>query len=206
MNALNGSQNKESVESIVKEGGEFQEVFKILEEGRHNLSQLEVKLIYTYLLIFMLCPVKCKKFLLWYRIVSAKILTMWSKLAKFPSFPSLWQCYYTTINESYLSDEFVFLVIDPDMPGDLGKYFVVHCRRKPTLHKNRDVNSTTSPAKSLEFIIFLFEPSESPWSYKVCFEASHRHGYTRSFSCEGSSEVIWFYLKVPFLTTKQTWQ
>lgn len=47
LNALNGSQNKESVESIVKEGGEFQEVFKILEGGRHNLSQLEVKLMYT---------------------------------------------------------------------------------------------------------------------------------------------------------------
>jgi len=43
LNALSGSQDKESVESIVKEGGEFHEVFKILEGGRHNLSQLEVK-------------------------------------------------------------------------------------------------------------------------------------------------------------------
>ncbi|XP_020618167.1 uncharacterized protein LOC110056065 [Orbicella faveolata] len=48
LNALNGSQNKESVESIVKEGAEFQEIFKILEGGRHNLSQLEVELIYKY--------------------------------------------------------------------------------------------------------------------------------------------------------------
>ena len=46
LNALNGSQHKESVESFVKEGGEFQEVFKILEGGRHNCSQLEVKLMY----------------------------------------------------------------------------------------------------------------------------------------------------------------
>ena len=61
-NALSGSQNKESVESIVKEGGEFQEVFKILEGGRHNLSQLEVKvdihvhkmLLYDVTLFFLL--------------------------------------------------------------------------------------------------------------------------------------------------------
>jgi len=59
-------------------------------------------------------------------------------------------------------DDYVFLVIDPNMPGDLGKYFVVHCSRKPSLLKNRDVNSTTSPAKSLKSTLFMFEPSKSP--------------------------------------------
>ncbi|KAJ7389926.1 hypothetical protein OS493_028391 [Desmophyllum pertusum] len=43
LNALKESHNKESVESIVKEGGEFLEVFKILEGGRHNLSQLKIQ-------------------------------------------------------------------------------------------------------------------------------------------------------------------
>ena len=44
LGALNKAQNKETVAIIVKEGGEFHEVFKILEGGRHNLSQLEVML------------------------------------------------------------------------------------------------------------------------------------------------------------------
>lgn len=44
LGALNEAQDKETVATIVKEGGEFQEVFKILEGGRHNLSQLEVML------------------------------------------------------------------------------------------------------------------------------------------------------------------
>jgi len=55
-----------------------------------------------------------------------------------------------------------FLVIDPNMPGDFGKYFVVHCRGQPSLHEDRDVNSATSPAKSLESTIFMFKPRKSP--------------------------------------------
>lgn len=48
------------------------------------------------------------------------------------------------------------------MPGDFGKYSVVHCRRQPSLHKDRDVNSATSPSKSLESTIFMFKPRKSP--------------------------------------------
>ncbi|CAH3023890.1 unnamed protein product, partial [Porites evermanni] len=41
--ALKESQNKERLTCIVQEGGEFHEVFKILEGGRHSLSQLEIQ-------------------------------------------------------------------------------------------------------------------------------------------------------------------
>lgn len=50
LNALKGSQNKEMIEGIIKEGGEFQEVFQILEGGRHNLSQLEVTVMFSFAL------------------------------------------------------------------------------------------------------------------------------------------------------------
>ena len=49
LNALKESQNKETVDGIIKEAGEFQEVFKILEGGRHNLSQLEVRVTLIWL-------------------------------------------------------------------------------------------------------------------------------------------------------------
>jgi len=43
LHALKESQSQESFESIIKEVGEFQEVFGILESGRHSLSQLEIQ-------------------------------------------------------------------------------------------------------------------------------------------------------------------
>lgn len=52
LNALKESQNKETVDGIIKEAGEFQEVFKILEGGRQNLSQLEVRVAVIWLLFW----------------------------------------------------------------------------------------------------------------------------------------------------------
>ncbi|XP_022797243.1 uncharacterized protein LOC111335571 [Stylophora pistillata] len=42
-NALKESEAKESVGDIIKEGGEFQEIFTILERGQHALSKLEIQ-------------------------------------------------------------------------------------------------------------------------------------------------------------------
>ena len=56
----------------------------------------------------------------------------------------------------------IFFLTDPNMSRDPGKCFVVHCRGKPTRHKNRDVDSAASPSKSLKTVVFIFESKESP--------------------------------------------
>lgn len=72
LNVLKELQAKESVGDIIKEGGEFREIFTILEIGQQGLSKLEVR------------------------------------------------------------GTFTSLLEDPNMYGDLGEHFAVHCRGKPT--------------------------------------------------------------------------
>ena len=50
LNVLKELQAKESVGDIIKEGGEFREIFTILEIGQQGLSKLEVCGTFTSLL------------------------------------------------------------------------------------------------------------------------------------------------------------